>query len=167
MYDRIRTVSDERAGYVKVRFRLERDEDGWPPAESEGLWAVPVGGGVYRIDNSPWFAQDVAADDHFRVEADADGRLWAGERLRWSGNCTIRVIPFAEGPLGGSQQAVLDLFLPMGAAGEAYGSRLSIVALNIPPSADLPGIKRTLKRGEANGSWAFEEGCISSAWASA
>ena len=42
-----------------------------------------------------------------------------------------------------------------------------IVALTIPPSADLPGIKRTLKRGEANGSWAFEEGRISSAWASA
>jgi len=58
--------------------------------------------------------RDVAADDHFRAEPDADGLLWAGERLHWSGNCTIRVIPFAEGPLAGSQQAVLDLLLPMG-----------------------------------------------------
>lgn len=69
---------------------------------------------MFRIDNAPWFIRDVAADDHFRAEPDADGLLWAGERLHWSGNCTIRVIPFAEGPLAGSQQAVLDLLLPMG-----------------------------------------------------
>jgi hypothetical protein len=165
-HDSIRSVSDERPGYVKVRFRLERDEDGWPPAESEGLWAVPLGGGVFRIDNTPWFARDVAADDHFRAEPDAGGLLWAGERLHWSGNCTIRIIPLSEGPLAGNQQAVLDLFLPMGASGEGYGSALNIVALTVPPEADLRAIKRALQRGEAEGSWAYEESSISGEWAS-
>jgi hypothetical protein len=160
-------VSDERAGYVKVRFRLEHDEDGWPPADSEGLWAAPVGGGVYRIDNTPWFALNVATDDLFRAEADADGILWAGERLRWSGHCTIRVVPFRAGPLAGSHQAVLDLFAPMGVEGEGFGSQLNIVALTVPPDADLAGIKRALEQGAANGSWEFEEGCISSEWADA
>jgi hypothetical protein len=28
---------------VKVRFLLPREDDGWPPAESEGLWAEPLG----------------------------------------------------------------------------------------------------------------------------
>jgi hypothetical protein len=95
-------MDDERPGFARVRFRLEQDEDGWPPAESEGLWAVPLGGNAYRIDNTPWFARNVAA-----------------------------------------------------------------VALTIPPDADLAGIKRILRQGEADGSWAYEEGCISGEWASA
>ena len=87
--------------------------------------------------------------------------------MRWSGNCTIRVIPLRGGPLAGSQQAVLDVFIPMGAAGEGYGPGLNVVALTVPPGADLAGIKRTLQQGEADGSWAYEEGCISSEWATA
>jgi hypothetical protein len=158
-------VDDARPGFVKVRFRLDRDEDGYPPAESEGLWAVPLGGNAYRIDNTPWFARNVAADDVFVAEPDGDGRLWAVERLRWSGNSTIRVIPFQDGPLAGSQQAVLDIFVPLGVDGEGYGSGLNIVALTVPPNADLARIKRTLQQGEADGSWAYEEGCISGEWA--
>ncbi len=57
--------------------------------------------------------------------------------------------------------------MPLGAAGEGYGSGLNIVALTIPPDADLAGIKRTLQQGGVDGSWAYEEGCISGEWASA
>ena len=131
------------------------------------MWAVPLGGDLYRIDNTPWFARNVAADDAFLAGWDADGRLWAREQLCWSGNCTIRVVPLRDGPLAGSQQAVLDVFVPLGAAGEGFGSRLNIVALTIPADADLAEIKRTLQRGEADGSWVYEEGCISGDWASA
>src|SRR5262249_1525433 len=148
-------MGDEYPGLVKVRFRLEQDEDGWPPAASEALWAEPLGGDAYRLDNTPWFARDVAADDVFRAQPDADGRLWAGERLSWSGNCTIRVIPLSDGPLAGSLQAVLDVFVPLGAHGEGHGSGISIVALTIPPEADLAEIKRTLQQGEADGSWGY------------
>ena len=160
-------MDHERPGFVKVRFRLEQDEDGYPPAESEGLWAVPLGGDAYRVDNTPWFARNVAADDVFLAEPDSGGRLWAIERLRWSGNCTIRVIPYSDGPLAGSQRAVLDVFVPLGAEGEGYGSGLNIVALTIPPEADLTAVKRTLQQGEADGTWAYEEGCISSEWSAA
>jgi hypothetical protein len=31
---------------------------------------VPLGGGVFRIGNTPWFVRDVAAEDHFRAEPD-------------------------------------------------------------------------------------------------
>lgn len=77
------------------------------------------------------------------------------------------MIPFRSGPLAGSQQAVLDLLIPMGAAGEAFGPGLNIVALTIPPEADLAAIKRRLEQGEADGSWAYEESCIGDEWASA
>jgi hypothetical protein len=160
-------MADEQPEFVKVWFRLDRDEDGYPPAGSEGLWAIPLGGDMYRIDNTPWFAYDVAAHDVFQAELDEEGRLWASRRLRPSGNCTIRVIPFRDGPVAGSQLAVLDAFVPLGAVGEGYGPGLNIVALTISPNADLTEIKRTLQQGEADGSWAYEEGSITSGWTSA
>lgn len=50
---------------------------------------------------------------------------------------------------------MLDVFVPLGAAGEGFGYRVNIVALMIPPDADLAEIKRILQRGEADGSWAM------------
>ncbi|MFC9157849.1 DUF4265 domain-containing protein [Streptomyces bauhiniae] len=58
--------------YVKVHFRLEVDEDGWPPASVESLWAVDLGDGTVRLDNTPWFVRGVASGDIIRVDADHD-----------------------------------------------------------------------------------------------
>jgi hypothetical protein len=41
-----------------VIFELTVDEDGWPPAASERVWALHLGGNEYRIDNPPWFVPD-------------------------------------------------------------------------------------------------------------
>jgi hypothetical protein len=51
----------EQADYVRVRFQLRQDDDGWSPAASEGVRAVPLGGDLVRLDNNPWFARDVAS----------------------------------------------------------------------------------------------------------
>lgn len=95
--------------FVKVVFELPRDKDGWPPAASEGLWAIPVSPDVVRLDNTPFFVRGVAAGDLIRVHREADGQLRAAARLQWSGHCTIRIIVFRDGPLGGSRQQVLDM----------------------------------------------------------
>ena len=158
MHDRLVTNGPD---LVKVRFRLEPDNEGYPPFESEGVWAEPIGADTYRLDNAPWFALNVAAGDTFRATTDEDGVLWAGERLEWSGNCTIRVVP-----LRCDQQAVLDELVPLGVEGEGAGDAAKIVALTVRPGADLRRIKDRLKEGEANGSWAFEEGCVSDEWRS-
>lgn len=152
--------------FVRVRFELEPDEDGWPPVGSEGLWGVPLGDGLVRLDNSPWFALNIAADDVVRTRADADGVLWAVEKVRWSGNCTIRVVPFRAGPLGGSLQAVLDAFSPLGVDGEGV-EQYGMVALNVPPTVDLAAAQRLLRRGVAEGWWDYEEGCVGDAWLAA
>jgi uncharacterized protein DUF4265 len=95
--------------FVKVVFELPRDKDGWPPAASEGLWAIPVSPDVVLLDNTPFFVRGVAAGDLIRVHREADGQLRAAARLQWSGHCTIRIIVFRDGPLGGSRQQVLDM----------------------------------------------------------
>jgi hypothetical protein len=150
-------------GHLKVRFELQRASDGWPPADFEGLWATPVGEDLVRLDNTPFFLFGVAAEDIIRVRPDAHGGLWAVQRVQWSGNCTIRVLPLREGPLAGNFQAVREAFSPFGTDSE-ISSDHSLVALNVPPTADLPAVKALLHQGEQAGWWAYEEACVGPTW---
>lgn len=161
----VEEVSTDRSreSLVKVIFELPSDGEGWPPAASESLWAVPVDPGIVRLANTPFFVRGVASGDVLRVRRDADGQLRAGERLEWSGHCTIRVIPFRNGPLAGSLQRVLDAFAPLGVTGEGI-RQFGIVALNVPPGADIAAVKRVLRDGEDDGAWEYEEGCIGDEW---
>lgn len=149
---------------VKVRFALERDEDGWPPAESEGLWAEPVDGELYRLDNTPWFVRGVAADDLIEAQPDADGVLWFVQVRERGGRIVVRVIPRDDGPLGGDRQGVLDVFQPLGVGAEGMSSPVNMVALDIGPDAPLSSVKSLLAAGESDGRWYYEEGCISDEW---
>lgn len=105
----------------------------------------------------------IASGDLIRVSCAEDGQLRAGERLRSSGHCTIRVIPFQAGPLTGSRQRVLDAFAPLGVTGEGI-EQFGIVALDIAPDADIAAVQRLLCDGERDGWWDYEEGCIGDAW---
>lgn len=156
----------EHTDLVRVRFQLHQDEDGWPPVASEGVWAVPLGGGLVRLDNIPWFVRDAASGDTFGTSTDSDGVRWATDKVAWSGNCTVRVIPFPDGALAGSGQAVLDAFAPLGVDGEGL-EQFGMVALNIPPDADLGAVQRLLRQGVQDDWWDYEEGCIGQAWLSA
>lgn len=85
------------------------------------------------------------------------------ETLRWSGNLTIRVIPLAAGPLHGSRDEVLSRLNALGVTGESAGA-YPIVALIVPPGAPRNAVKELLIRGEAEGWWEYEEGCVDDAW---
>lgn len=159
-------MSDADQPRVKVCFSLTVDGQGWPPVSSEGLWAEPLGDDEFKVDNTPWFVRNLATDDVVRALAGSDGVLWATERVRWSGRCTVRVIPRRDGPLAGDRQAVLELFAPLGVTGEGV-EQYGMVALDVPPDVDLATVKATLNAGEADGRWYFEEGCVGDAWASA
>ena len=150
--------------HVKIRFALQRDDDGWPPAESEGLWAQPLGVNRYRIDNTPWFVRGVAADDIVEARPDDNGVLWAHSVVQHGGRLVIRVICRADGPYAGDRQAVLDAFSAVGVSGEGTDTPISIVALDVAPDASLRPIRALLTDGEADGRWYFEEGCVSEKW---
>lgn len=156
--------NQNKPDHVKVRFALDRDEDGWPPAESEGLWAVPLGGDLYRVDNTPWFVRGVAAEDTIEARADVDGVAWFVRVCERGRRIVVRVIPRVDGPLGGSRLSVLERFGPLGVRGEGTSSPVNMVALDIGPDAPLPSIKALLVSGEADGLWYFEEGCITEEW---
>lgn len=149
--------------HVKVHFRLETDEDGWPPVGVESLWALDLGDGTVRLDNTPWFARGVASDDVLRVERDEEGLRWAGETVRASGNCTIRLIVLKDGGSVDALHEVSEDFRRFGVTCEGF-ERFRMAALDVPPEADLPGIRTALDAGQAEGRWDWEEGCVTDAW---
>jgi hypothetical protein len=163
--DRVSGIIDHvtSATWVEVRFSLPQDS-GWPPAESEGLWAEPLGGNRFRIDNTPWFVLDLAAEDVVEALADSDGVLWATRRLHHGGRLTVRVIPFRDGPLRGSLQAVLDAFAALGVTGEGAAPAYQMVALDIASDVDLAAVVGKLRQGRDDGSWEYEESCVTEEW---
>ena len=148
---------------MKVHFRLATREDGWPPVSVESLWAVDLGDGTVRLDNTPWFVRGVASDDVVRVEVDEDGLRWAGETVRASENCTIRLIVMKDGGSTAARQSVLEVFHRLGTTGEGI-EQYRMVALDVPPEADLPRIRKLLEHGAAKEWWHWEEGCVTVAW---
>ncbi|GAD83570.1 hypothetical protein NCAST_20_01380 [Nocardia asteroides NBRC 15531] len=158
-------MNDDDIDYVRVVFRLPDDPSGWHAFGTERMWAVRVGESRVRLDNIPFHARDVACGDVVAVTADDEGTLWAGEVVEPSGACTIRVIP-AEGCLRAEvRQAVLDAFEPLGVDGE--GSRMGLVALNVPAGSDLEEVRATLAQGRADGLWCYDLGAVTEQWRAA
>jgi hypothetical protein len=113
----------------------------------------------------PWFARNVSYGDRVRADPETDGTLLVRERVEWSGRYTLRVIPLGEGPARDVVREVVDLFSRLGAECESALPSFKVVALDVPPSADVRGIKMLLRDGEADGRWGYEEGCIDERWA--
>jgi hypothetical protein len=61
-------------GQAKVLFRLEKDEDGYPPEEVESLWGFLRKDGI-ELDNIPFFAKGVALGDVVAARKAPDGAL--------------------------------------------------------------------------------------------
>lgn len=158
-------MTNPEGPYVKVHFRLEIEDD-WPPASVESLWAVDQGDGTARLDNIPWFVRGIACGDVVVTEPDEEGVRWAGEVVRRSDNCTIRLIVLRDGGSGAARQSVVNAFKELGVDGEGI-ERFGMVALDVPPVADLAKVQRLLRHGVAKEWWQMEEGCITERWRAA
>jgi hypothetical protein len=148
---------------IKVWFKFVPRE-GWLPFDTEGLWAEPVEDDTARLRNVPFLANGVAEGDIWRFVTLEDGRHFATQRVEGSGNCTIRVLPRPEGPLGPSAQRVSEKFKQFGIGGEVYSRELPLVALTVPAGTDTVLIKELLERGTHDGWWFFETGCVTQEW---
>ncbi|WP_327436473.1 DUF4265 domain-containing protein (plasmid) [Streptomyces sp. NBC_01201] len=147
---------------VRVEFQLEQD-DGWPPVASERLWAVSVDTDLVRIDNVPWFVSDLALNDLVETRTDSRGQLVSAGKISWSGNCTVRIIPYAADRFPGGTQGIIDRFTALGVQAEA-NEQFGLIALNVPSSANISGVKGLLASGFEADWWDYEESCVGKAW---
>jgi hypothetical protein len=140
--------------YVKVLFDLEQDEDGYPPAAAETLWAVRVGDGLFQIDNIPFFVHGIAVNDIVSA-APEEGVFRYKEVVQPSGHGTIRLIVSETSDV----QAVRDLFRQLGCSSElSHLPRL--IAVDVPPSVPLQELKKVLDAGQEQDRWGYEGACL-------
>lgn len=147
---------------IQVEFALDRDEEGWPPVDREKIWANALSPDVVQVDSIPWFVRNIALGDLISVRPSREGAAAFIEKLKWSGNCTVRIVPLGDDSKAGIR-GVIERISGFGVELEVLG-QFGLVAANVRPSVDLVGLKEALDLGEKQGLWSYEEGCVGGAW---
>jgi hypothetical protein len=139
---------------VKVNVKLDKDEDDYPPADHEGLWAHPLGEDLFQIDNVPFFAQGIAWGDI--VSASSNGQeLRFLKVIKPSGHGTLRLIIHDEQDV----PAVKALLEKMGCSIERSHIP-GLISVDVPPGVPMAALKSLLDEGEAQERWGYEEACL-------
>jgi len=139
----------------KVVFKLEQDEDGYPPASSEGLWAVERAQGEYQIDNVPFFVKGISNCDVVSVRLGTSEEVEFDRVIRRGGHSTLRLIFFDKAAVESTREWLRE----QGCSSEQ--SHLpSLIAVDIPAAANFEEVQRYFNEGEAAGKWEYEEGFI-------
>ncbi|QHB70585.1 DUF4265 domain-containing protein [Stenotrophomonas sp. 364] len=138
--------------HVKILFRLPQ-QDGYPPAEWEGLWALPRPEG-YCIDNVPFYARLVSYGDVVSA-SEINGDLVFNAVQIPGGHSTIRVISYL-GELVSEMRNGLE--------GLGCSTELSHIAtffsVDVPPEVDYWSVADFLDVYAERGSLDYEEASI-------
>ena len=145
---------NEMAGYQKVYFHLQQDEDGYPPQEWESLWAKEIEPGLFQIDNIPFFVQDVSDEDVVSTEV-RDGELHFKQLIRLSGHSVLRVLLYDVKDVDWLRGELRKI---------GCSSELShiacLISVGVPPTASLDLVRQFLDQGEKEERWGYEEASI-------
>ncbi|HEY6375528.1 MAG TPA: DUF4265 domain-containing protein [Edaphobacter sp.] len=139
---------------VEVFFSVKQDESGYPPVSCEQIWCIENANDLFVIDNIPFYATDVSLGDEIRAEV-RDGARWFGSLVKASRNTTLRI--FARNkeiaPLIIRQ---LETFGGLTERMEDSG----LIAVSLPPTADIAGALAYLDRESDAENLAFEESSV-------
>lgn len=130
---------------ARVLFRVA-ETDGSTNVET--LWAYGLGGDRYRLDNSPFYAYGVSAEDIvFAPHDDGEGFPTFRSVVSKSGNRTVRVAFDPPVATGNESDRVLQGLVALGCDFEGANPRYVVV--NVPPSVELRDVVRYLVEREA------------------
>ncbi len=141
---------------VKIHFRLEQDDDGYPPVEVESIWAIK--GTVeneFVLDNIPFFIRTATVGDTIVALPDDQGNLWFLRTIRKSPNSLVRVVFFQPSAM----EEIGAYLVGLGCDVEYFGSH-NLLAASIPSSASFTEVQRYLAQESAKGIIDYEEAII-------
>jgi len=137
-----------------VFFPVEQDDNGHPSVSREQIWCLPGEKGRFIVNNIPFYARDISMGDEISTDI-RNGEWWFSTLTKPSQNTTIRA--FARKPEV-AQKLVPRLQSFGGLTEKMEGSPL--VAVSLPPAADIAGVLDYLDRESDAGNVAFEESCV-------
>ena len=149
--------------HVRVSFDLLQDDQGYPPANSETMWAVPAGRSQFRLDNIPFFVCGVSCFDIIEARKEASGYFKYARLVRACGHSTLRVI-FYDHPADprSLQKRVQDLCKKL--RGLGCSSEIShiagLISVDVPPAVALAEVRSMLNLGHNEGLWDYEEATL-------
>jgi len=126
------SASDDK--YVKIGIR---DDDG----DVETPWAVALGGNLYRIDNTPFFAYRISAGDVVEALPEADGFLFFQRVVRKSGHRTVRVMLPESAEVAPGPTLLADI-KRLGCTYE--GAYKTLICVDVPPAVSLDSVAERL-----------------------
>jgi hypothetical protein len=139
----------------KMTFRLEPDEDGWPPVAAESVWVIARDDGRFVVDNIPWFATEATVEDVVEASMDDDGTLLYKSMVEPSGNSLLRVI-YSKGL---DPEQLRDGLQGLGCSTE-LDARHRLIAVDAPPGVKLSVVQEFLARGAREDKWDYEEALL-------
>ena len=138
----------------RVFFRLQKDEDGYPERDWEGLKSEPTGApNTYRIMSSPFFDRNVAFRDEVLTRASDEGDFVVFHSVtKRSGYSTVRLLIQEEG----DTMAVVKHFMSLGCLVQCNGSHASLAI----PQTSYEKVSESIDAGMQSGRWGAEDGYL-------
>ncbi|HVX52441.1 MAG TPA: DUF4265 domain-containing protein [Chitinophagaceae bacterium] len=137
-----------------VKLRIVLPECSWHSFKAETVWATMLEDNLYRLENTPFFADNVSYHDIVFAwyDEERDALIVKSVQQR-SGNSTFRII-LADGIPYETFCTAIEKAQQPGCTYEGYKNYQ--FALNIPPAVDVKDVIAVLKDGEKAGTWYFE-----------
>jgi hypothetical protein len=149
------TELDTGEGLIRIQIRLDRSAGEAGPTD-DSVWAEPLGSERYRVESCPFFAYGLSRDDVIRAAGASEGGPPVLEDvLEKGGHRTLRLALADEVGLRDHQvQRLLERLIELGCTHELL--RPSLVAIDLPASADLGQVTAILHEAAQAGSLAWE-----------
>lgn len=140
--------------HERVDFKLQRDDNGFPPSDYERLWATPLPNGNYAIDNIPFFVMGISSEDEVSVRKDGE-KLFFKELVKPSGISTFRLIPSDQSMIAKVREDVKSL----GGRSE-YNQHVGLIAVEIPAEQSIDEFLSYIVDEQEQGRLDFQEGAL-------
>lgn len=137
--------------HKKIVFRLSPDSDGYPPMDTESVWAQEADDGTYVLDNIPFFATEATLGDRVRATEES-GELFYTSTAEESGNSLLRVVLFDDYDSSELRSQLKN----MGCSSE-QSHIPSLISVNIPRCVAIDEVRGILQIGSEQGFLDYEE----------
>lgn len=122
----------------------------------ELIWVKPIGNELYKIDNIPFFAPNLAYEDIISIEHEGD-KLYFENLIEMSGNSTVQVVFFEKNK--NIENAILKQIESFQSSWEGMEGG-GYYSLNIPESVNYKDIREFLE--DKKEILDYKEACLSS-----
>ncbi len=140
---------------AKIMFQLIPDEDGYPPFDCEGVWAIKLGENFWKLDNIPFFAANVSNGDVVKVRNKKLGEKSFLAVVQQGGHSTLRIFLDEESFV----KEVRNQLLEMGCSTEVSNVK-KLISIDVPPEVSLNKVKSYLEVLNKRGILDIEDGCL-------